>query len=296
MAKIKYRENLGLSNDNKKRLSTINGIIDSYRKQGYIMTLRQLYYQLVSRDIISNNVSEYRKLSILLTKGRMSGIVDWSAIEDRGRTPKLPYWCVDVADALNDAQSSYRVDRQRGQDTYIEVWVEKDALSNIFFRVTSKYHVNLMVNKGYSSCTAMHEAYKRIQSRDASHTVIIYFGDHDPSGIHMTEDIRNRLTEFGLENYEVIRPALTIEQVRQYNLPDNPAKVSDPRAKDYIARYGTNSWELDALEPAILELLIEQSVTANMDMDEYKEQLDREAEDKDKLTRIIDNLDTFDEE
>jgi len=85
--KEKFRDKLGMSKANIERLETINNIVEEYRRQDFILTLRQLYYQLVSRDVIPNSQKEYAKLSILLTKGRMAGIVDWSAIEDRGRTP-----------------------------------------------------------------------------------------------------------------------------------------------------------------------------------------------------------------
>ena len=154
MSKQQFREKLHMSKANVERLEVINAIIEEYADEGYILTLRQLYYQLVSRDIIPNKVQEYSKLSTLLVKGRMAGVVDWEAIEDRIRLPFLPYWVDGPEEAIEDTINQYRLNRQTGQDVYIELWVEKDALSGVLKRVTSYYHIKLMVNRGYSSCTA----------------------------------------------------------------------------------------------------------------------------------------------
>lgn len=144
--KKKFRD-VRLSKANMIRLEIINSIIEEYQHQGYVLTLRQLYYQLVSRDIIPNKPAEYSKLSILLKEGRMGGIVDWDAIEDRLRRPNIPYYVDGIEDAIEDTVKQYRLDRMLGQDTYIEVWVEKDALSGVLKRITEKYHIRILVNR-----------------------------------------------------------------------------------------------------------------------------------------------------
>jgi hypothetical protein len=281
--KESFSEKLRLNKKNKEQLEIINGIIEEYSQQGYKLTLRQLYYQLVSRDIISNNLKEYAKLSKLLVQGRMSGIVDWDAIEDRIRRPFIPYWVSDVADAIRDTVNQYRLDRMENQDVYIEVWVEKDALSGVLRRITAHYHINLMVNRGYSSCTAMHDASERIKEKqDEKKCYILYLGDHDPSGVDMVRDIRERLEEFGAEA-EIIRIALTQEQIKKYSPPPNPAKIKDPRAKSYIEEFGNTSWEVDALNPEILHKIIRKAVEDLIDIDRFNEKLEQEREDKKKL-------------
>ena len=280
VAKEVFSDALHLSKPNIERLIVINTIIEEYRLQGYKLTLRQLYYQLVSRDIIPNKVEEYAKLSSLLVKGRMAGYVDWDAIEDRIRVPKLPYWAFDVPDAISDMIRSYRRDRLGDQDTYIEVWVEKDALSGVLSRITTKYHVRLMVNRGYSSATAMHDASVRInrQTEEGKQAYILYLGDHDPSGMDMVRDITDRLAGFGSE-VTVEHIGLTDEQITRYNPPPNPAKVSDPRAKDYIAKYGATSWEVDALKPEILNNLVETGILNLIDEQRYLAVLEQEKKD-----------------
>lgn len=282
-----------MSRANQERLVQINAIIEEYRSQGYTLTLRQLYYQLVSRDVIPNLQAEYKKLGVLLTKGRMAGVVDWDAIEDRIRVPKLPYYNTSVEEALQDAERQYRLDRQDGQDCYIEVWCEKDALSQVLYRVTHKYHIRLMVNRGYSSTTAMHDAFKRYRHRAGQRLVLLYVGDHDPSGLDMLRDIRERLVEFGVA-VEVVPVALTKEQIEEHDPPPNPAKVTDPRAGDYIAVHGAVSWEVDALPPQTLHKLIEDAVLERIDEDLYIEQLDKEVHDKGQLKRIAKHIDEMD--
>jgi hypothetical protein len=290
--KTAYRDDLHLSKSNVKRLEEVNAIIKKYAAEGYRLTLRQLYYQLVTMGLIANEKSEYAKLGNILVKGRMAGIVDWEAIEDRIRVPNLPYWVSDIPDALDDTIRAYRLNRQEGQDNYIEVWCEKDALSNVLKRVTYKYHINLIVNRGYSSCTAMHDASNRFQQamQNGQDIKLLYLGDHDPSGLDMIRDILDRETEFNIR-LEVKHLALTTKQVQKYDPPPNPAKIKDPRAGQYISEHGDTSWEVDALEPKVLHAILNKAIEKYMDMDGYNEQLEQEKRDKAKLQDYIDNFD-----
>lgn len=275
---------LRLSKSNRARLGQIAKVLEEYVADGFTLTLRQLYYQLVSRDIIPNNPREYKKLSVLLTKARLGGVIDWSAIEDRVRVPKLPYWVTDPADAIKDTIDGYRLDRMKGQEQRIEIWVEKDALSGILYRISSKYQVRLMVNRGYSSATAMYRASKRLRDGD----VILYFGDHDPSGLDMLRDIKQRLSDFE-KDVEVVPVALTMKQIKKFNPPPNPAKIDDPRAEWYINEFGNTSWELDALPPQELMDLAENEVLKRIDVKKYEAMIKQESKDK----KSMENLSTL---
>lgn len=196
MAKVKFRD-IRLSASNKDRLASINGIIAEYRALGLRLTLRQLYYQLVSRDIIPNQQKEYKKLSIVLLEGRMSGIVDWDAIEDRLRVVEKPPSWNSPQDIMTAAINGYEKPRLKGQKNYIEVWVEKDALSGVLSQVTEPYHVPIMVNRGYSSVSAMYNAYERFAAalKAKQKIVLLYLGDFDPSGLDMIRDVLDRPME-----------------------------------------------------------------------------------------------------
>lgn len=335
--KEKFRE-IHLSKKNKEMLARINDIIEEYKKQGYKLTLRQLYYQLVTANVIPNKQSEYAKLSHILGEGRMAGIVDWYAIEDRVRVPKKLSTFESPKEILEAALQQFRLDSLKNQESYIEVWVEKDALSGVLSRITNKYRINILVNRGYSSISAMYESYKRIlfEIQQGKTAYILYLGDHDPSGKDMIRDITERLTEFlyncsefhtyycgtmftedeeteeavpseyyseiyekyGIsemsnEEYQnldlkrlmiadrlVITPvALTTEQIKFYQPPPNPAKVTDPRAEQYIREHGEHSWEVDALKPEVLNRILDESIRKIIDTNllEEMDKLEREG-------------------
>lgn len=273
-----------------EQIQLSNHILEAYQKQGYRLTLRQLYYQLVAEGFIANEVKEYQKLSQTLVIGRMNGLVDWDFIEDRLRKPYLTYSVGSIAEALEDTIRAYKLDRQKGQPYHLEVWTEKDAVSSILKRSSVYFHVNLMVNRGYSSCSALYEAYNRLaraESLDSQMPTILYVGDHDPSGLDMLRDIEERLCEFGVHDFEVIPVALTMEQIREYKPPPNPAKVTDPRAKWYIREYGENSWELDALKPEVLHKLVSKAVLRFLDINKFKAVLRKEKSDTKKLKGFL---------
>lgn len=275
MAKIAYRT----TNFGAARLALIEqavGIVEEYEAAGYDLTLRQLYYQCVSRLIIPNKFTEYKRLGDIVADARYAGLIDWDAISDNQRNlASVSHWA-DPADMINAAYQSHRLDKWQGQPYRVEVWIEKDALSSIVGPACRRLDVPYIACKGYMSASEMKVAADRLQGYmdNDQHPVILHFGDHDPSGVDMTRDIGDRLSEFlehdGYEGAEVIRVALSLAQVRQYNLPENPVKLSDGRARKYIARYGTeSSWELDALEPQVLEGLIEDNVAPYRDDDTY---------------------------
>lgn len=291
-------------------------VVDEYRRMGHRLSLRQLYYQLVTKNYIINHDSCYQKLGRILDDCRYAGIIDWDAIEDRGRVPRLPYSVDSVNDAFKDTYEQYRRNRQEGQKVCVELWTEKDALSGIFAIPANRYHVRLCVNKGYTSSSAIYDAYKRVcgnifrgKDKEYNRTVILYFGDHDPSGLDMVRDIRDRL-HFMLLNgkhgdsfkktatektsaedlaaflCEVKAIGLTRKQVRQYNLPPNPTKITDPRAEWYISKFGKTCWEVDALRPDVLMTLVQTNIEKVIDTDIYNGMLKKESSERETVRRI----------
>jgi hypothetical protein len=282
-----------ISKANRIRLDQINNIIQEYQAAGYVLTLRQLYYQLVSRDIIPNVQAEYGKLSRLLKEGRMGGLVDWDAIEDRLRKPDKPSSWSSPASIMQAAIDGYARDRQEGQDIYLEVWVEKDALSGVLKRVTEQYHIPIMVNRGYSSVSAVYEAYNRFRRNCKDRPgMVLYLGDFDPSGLDMIRDIEDRMYEFGVgrEEFAVKPIALTIDQINEYDPPPNPAKVTDPRAAEYIMRHGDTSWEVDALRPEVLNQILRDAILEEIDIMMFEGVMEQEEEDKAKLIKLKNKL------
>lgn len=188
-------------------IARILSIVKEFSEEGYTLTLRQLHYQMVKNNWIVNHISAYQKLSGILDDCRYGGIIDWDAIEDRGRVPYIPYSVNNPKEALQDTIDQYRIDRQDNQSTCVEIWTEKDALSGILRRITTQYHVRLVVNKGYTSSSAIYTAYERIVETILKEKtfVILYLGDHDPSGLDMIRDIRDRLTLFLVQGKQLFK-------------------------------------------------------------------------------------------
>lgn len=289
--KIKYVEQRKWRGRTREYLDKIIVICDEYRAQGYKLTLRQLYYQLVSRDIIPNQQKEYKRLSEFLTQARMAGLLAWDIIEDRIRVPQRKSHWDGITDLVSSAVSSYRKDRWADQKKFLEVWVEKDALSGVLSPICDQYHVSLMVNRGYSSATAMHDAARRLAYYEGRGQVctVLYLGDHDPSGEDMVRDVQARLRIFRCKT-KVKKIALTMAQIEQYNPPPNPAKMSDSRAQGYVDTHGESSWELDALTPDVLNKLLHKEIKQIIDMKKYNAIIKEEEEEVEALKEATEKL------
>ena len=181
MAKRKYRsKNFGA--DAIDRIELCNVIIADYQAQGLRLTLRQLYYQLVSRNAIVNAERSYKNLSTLISDARLAGLVDWNAIEDRVRVPRQPPQWNSIQDLVEAATAQYRLNRWDHQTAYVELWVEKDALAGVLAPLANNHHVTLMVNRGYSSQSAMFEAAQRFKAYQHRACILFYLGDHERRG------------------------------------------------------------------------------------------------------------------
>jgi len=313
--KEKFRE----YRPSKERIQLLGraiSIVEEYEEQNIRMTLRQLYYQLVARDFLPNTIKEYKKLSELLTSARYAGYVDWEAIEDRIRVPKKHAEWDDVTDLVESAKHSYRLDRWEGQEYYLELFTEKDALASVLSPIADKWHIHFCVNRGYTSASAMYDLYKRVDEKvdEGKKVRILYLGDYDPSGLDMVRDIKIRMSEMLLGGFydksdykqdpevhlgelldddkdlDVVHIALTKSQIEEYNPPPNPAKLTDPRAKDYIRRHGRVSWEVDALRPEVMMGLVNDSIRGFVDEDMMEEIKDKEKEDMKQLEEFAKTL------
>lgn len=260
--------------DSLATIARVNAILDEYAGQGFRLSLRQLYYQLVARGIIPNSVRSYKNVGNLVSDARLAGLVDWDMIEDRGRELVVPAHWGSPADILDSAAYSYRTDKWADQPSWVVVMVEKDALSGVLTPVCRTEDVAFIANKGYSSSSAMYDLGKRLQgyADDGKELHVLYLGDHDPSGIDMTRDVRERLNLFTYEADVIVqRLALNYDQIAVLNPPPNPAKETDSRFESYLAEYGDTSWELDAIEPAALATIVRNAIDELRDPDRWEE-------------------------
>lgn len=265
-----------------------NRIIDEYRADGFQLTLRQLYYQFVARDLLANTIQNYKRLGEIVNDARLAGMISWESIIDRTRNlESLAAW-ERPESILQAVASQYREPLWDSQPYYAEVWIEKDALIGVIERVCNDLRVPFFACRGYTSQSEMWSAGKRLREKldEGKRIVVFHLGDHDPSGRQMSEDNDKRLQmfmgeEWGydedgateemiFERFELRRIALNMDQIKQYAPPPNPAKESDSRYRQYVRQTGqTDSWELDALDPRMISTLIRSEVTSIRDEDAW---------------------------
>lgn len=275
------------------RVEHANAILREYAADGYDLTLRQLFYQFVSRDLMPNTQRAYKRLGDTVGKARMAGMTDWDHLVDRVRSTVFPAHWDSPADIVEAAAQSFRINKWEDQPCHVEVMVEKDALSGVLEPVCRELDVRFTANRGYSSLSHFYEIGKRIERATYAGKIVyvLYLGDHDPSGLDMDRDIDERLSTFSNSDVIVKRLALTMPQVNDLNPPPNPAKLTDSRASDYIARYGRQSWELDAVEPRTLAALVRDDVAALRDDDLWDDAIERENEMRQTLRDWADSYD-----
>lgn len=316
MPKIAY-DDMNLRSSTLATIHKANAILESYTAQGFKLTLRQLYYQFVSRDLIPNNMREYKKLGSAVNDGRLCGYIDWDHIEDRTRElEKLPHWD-NPADVIDSAARGYNIDLWKDQPYRVEVWIEKDALAGVIEPTCEAWDVPFLSCRGYTSSSEMWTGAMRMLKNiieNEQKIIVLHLGDHDPSGIDMTRDINDRLFKFigthlagqkryggringhqFAEHFELKRIALNWDQVEEYEPPPNPAKLTDTRAREYVARFGEESWELDALEPTILAGLIETNVQEVIDEDKWDDAIEQQRRDREHLIEVSDRWDKVEE-
>jgi len=287
MPKICYIE----KNFNQRSLElidTANGIIEEYEAEGYDLTLRQLYYQFVARDIIPNKDTEYKRLGSIISDARLAGLVDWTAITDRTRYVRTCSHWDTPAEIIESAASSYAIDKWDGQQERCEVWIEKDALIGVIERTCQRLDVPCFSCRGYVSQSEMWVAAMRLKrwTKRGVGVTIFHLGDHDPSGIDMTRDIQDRVQLLaGTTDIRIERIALNMDQIEEYGPPPNPAKVTDSRAGTYIAEHGNESWELDSLDPKVLDSTVEEAVGTVMNKALWKGRQETQEAGREMLTR-----------
>ena len=265
-------------------LAQVQEIIDSY---DFALTLRQIYYQLVARQIIPNEQRYYKNLSRLCVAGRDEGILPEEGFADRLRAvDKLGSW-PNLNEFMQTVKRSYRKDKWQNQDNYLEIWTEKDALRSVLTEITYQYDVALMVARGQLSRTEVYRTAGRYKAQSDKECYLYYCGDFDPSGLSIYDSIKKRIMDFGVFiNFE--RIALTQKQIEKYQLPSDPAKQSDPNYNKFVSIYGSDMVvELDSLPPDVLRKIIEDCILQNIDEGYLLHILRKEKGEKIRLNKFI---------
>jgi hypothetical protein len=273
-----------------------NAVIAEYQAQGFRLTLRQLYYQFVARDLLANTLANYKLLGRTMKHARDAGVSDWDAVVDRTRqVNNNPSWD-GPGDFLADAVAHYAEDLWAGQKYRPEVWIEKDALLGVIAGVCEELRVPYFANHGNVSQLPVRDAGLRFAEQiGQGHTpVVLYLGDHDPSGLEMDRDLQKRVNLYAETEIEVRRVALTMAQVRRHRPPPNFAKEKDANFAKYRAQFGTSEcWELDALAPTVIAGLIREQILPMVDAKRWRKAEAAERRNRKRLASLAEQAGDF---
>jgi hypothetical protein len=267
-------------------------IVTEYANKGFKLTVRQVYYQLVARGHVENNIRSYNNVQAMLNEARESGLIDWDAIEDRTRgVIERAHWGSGT-EILDACAQSYHEDLWQDQNNRVFLIVEKEALAGVFEPICREYDIPMLPARGYPSASTLREFAKARIMRASQQIVILHFGDHDPSGIDMSRDLEERLMMFSRNRtyIDFRRIALNMDQVEEQSPPPNPAKTTDSRYQKYRDEFGDESWELDALSPEYLHSLVSSSVDELIDIDKWEKRQLHIEDVRKKLKTVADNF------
>jgi 5S rRNA maturation endonuclease (ribonuclease M5) len=274
----------------KEILGLIRKLITQHR--GRKLTLRQVFYQLVAKKIIPNNLRAYKNLSYLIAKARKNGDIPWDVIRNHTRFVIKENSWPNFKDFTKKIEKIYHKSKLANQRNYIEIWIEKDSLREWFEPITKEFDVPLIICRGYPSITTLYEASKRLKEiQKPIH--ILYFGDFDPSGEDIFRTIKEKLIkDFGVNRRKlhIKKVALTLKDIKKYKLPPAPTKSTDSRSGKFVKKYGDFAVELEALPVRVLEQKIKRSIKSLLNWKQFQKDLKKEKQETKKLRKLIEKI------
>jgi hypothetical protein len=251
------------------------------------MSVRQVFYRLVSTGVVAKTEAEYKNTVVrLLGEMRRAGEIDFAWIADSTRWMRKPRTYSSLENMLRYSAQSYRRSVWDNQDAYVEIWLEKDALAGVLYEETEKWDVPLMVTRGYPSISYLHSAAETIAAQDeyGKTTHLYYFGDYDPSGLDIPRKVERDLREFAPNaEIEFERVAVTLEQIEEFGLQTRPTKRTDARSRNFTGE----SVEVDAIPPAILREMVGDCITRHVDESAYRVMLQAEKSEREVLMSLV---------
>ena len=244
--------------DMEKRKRALLAIV----RENQPCTVRQVFYQATVHGVVEKSEAGYARVQRALVELRRDRVMPYGWIVDNTRMMRKPRSYNSATDALAECAKFYRRNLWRDAEAYVEIWLEKDALSGVIYPIIETYDVPLMVARGYASLSFLQSAAEAIAAQERP-SFIYHLGDHDPSGVNAGEKIEQTLRELAPSaEIHFERLAVHPEQIAAWNLPSRPTKSSDTRAK----KFGyTQSVELDAIPPDTLRAIVQEAIERHID-------------------------------
>jgi len=282
------------------RLIQITNDMDDY----WPLSVRQVYYQGVAHGLFLNVYANYKRTSKILTTLRRELILPWGAFEDRTRRmidkrgqTNVQGFASDQLDQFLNPKFYQRCYVQK-QENYVEISIEKDALSTIMEEAVWMFCTRVNVTRGQTSATMVNDMARRFEaaSMRGQHPILLHFGDLDPSGIAIPKSICNALFEHHSIKVDVRRAALNPNQVDEYDLPASidAAKTSDPNYRAWVNEFGKICpVELDAIHPKDLIELVMREMKKILDMSAVEVEREQEMVERMTLKKAKRNVQAF---
>jgi hypothetical protein len=275
--------------------------------QEHPMTLRQLFYRLVSAGTLKNAQAEYKRLGHVMTRLREDGQVPLIWIVDHVRSTLKPSSWSGLADYADAVRGCYRKDFWASLDYHVEVFVEKDAIAGTIEQVTEEHDIRLHVCRGYASLSFVGEI-ATVWERVRKPIFAYYLGDYDPSGFDIERDLREKLERYSgktwfrkpvLPQYALDpegadgttfcwqRLAVRREDFSAHNLICLPVKGKDKRSPGFVREHGTACAEVDALPPSELRRRVQAAIDSHIDVERWNRLLEVERLEQETLATML---------
>lgn len=257
-------------------------ILGEYDEQ---ITIRHLFYRLTGRGVISKTEKDYKNLCGQLTKWRKELEIPFDAFIDGTRWHHGAQTYSSAQEALENSVRNFRKNLWDAQPHYVELWAEKDAILSIIQPIANAWSIPVFPCRGFASISSLFETAqtfkaKKKQGKDA---IILYLGDHDPSGIAIDAAIKNSWNFFDMEPPRFERLAVFDHQIEEFNLPTRPVKETDRRAKNWIG----GCVEIDTLTPAQIRDLVDNRLAELVDRGQWERTKLIEQAERDALSEIL---------
>ena len=248
------------------------------------VTIRGIYYHLTTLGLVDKTDAGYQKVARACKLLRLENKLPWAFIADNTRWSRKPRSETSMENALRNTAQYYRRDFMYHQKFEIEVWLEKDALSGVFFTVTQDYDIPLMVSRGFSSLTFLHAAAENFENSQRK-GVIFIFTDYDAAGMTIEKEIREKMHQFAPNTaVEIERVGLTKTQVENLSLPTRTPKKNDvKKGFDFCC-------ELDAVPPNTLREWVRDAIHTRVDLVELQRLRNIESAERESLMTLAENF------
>lgn len=290
MAIVGELKRAAISEAKRPMLDAVRAIVRN-RVDYWPLSVRQIHYALLNAPPLvhaskarryDNTPSSYKGLTNLCARARLAGLLPWEAIADETRPVELWGTHATVAAYVEREMhwflGDYRRDLMQGQLRHVEIVCEKNTVAEIVRRVADEYTLPVTSGRGFCSVEPRRQIVERYRRSGKTGLVLILLSDADPDGEEIAQSFaRSIRDDFGVEEVEAVRPALTPAQARELGLPLTiDAKKTSTNYRKFIKLYGSaDAYELEALAPEQLAELLEKAIEGIIDTDAYCGEVER---------------------